>query len=235
MLYLISIGLYNEKDLSLRALEAIKKCSRIYAEFYTSPVKVDIKNLEKTIGKKVEVLDRKQVEKSNLIIKEAKENNIGFLVPGDCFTATTHTAIALEAMKQKIPYEVIHSSSILTAVGECGLSLYRFGRVVSLPMSREGYEPETPYLNIRKNLENNLHTLLLLDIGMKANEAMKLLMENGIKDKIVVVSHLGKNSLIRYGGIGGLIDKDFGELPHSIIIPAKLEFYEKEFLEQFKV
>ncbi len=42
MLYLVSIGLYNEKDLSLRALEAIKKCSKVYAEFYTSPIKVNI-------------------------------------------------------------------------------------------------------------------------------------------------------------------------------------------------
>ena len=62
MLYIIGMGLHDEKDLSLRGVDALKKCSRVYAEFYTSPVKVNVRNLEKITGKKIEVLERKDVE-----------------------------------------------------------------------------------------------------------------------------------------------------------------------------
>jgi diphthine methyl ester synthase len=35
-LYLIGLGLYDEKDISLRALEVIKSAAYIYLECYTS-------------------------------------------------------------------------------------------------------------------------------------------------------------------------------------------------------
>ena len=49
----IGLGLYDEKDISLKGLAEIKNCDKIYAEFYTAKLfGTDISKLEKTIGKK---------------------------------------------------------------------------------------------------------------------------------------------------------------------------------------
>ena len=37
-LYMIGIGLNDEKDISLKGLEAVKKCTKVYLERYTSIV-----------------------------------------------------------------------------------------------------------------------------------------------------------------------------------------------------
>lgn len=36
MLYIIGLGLGDEKDITLKGLEAVKKCSKVYMEAYTS-------------------------------------------------------------------------------------------------------------------------------------------------------------------------------------------------------
>jgi diphthine synthase len=36
MLYLIGLGLGDEKDITLRGLEAVNKCEKVYMEAYTS-------------------------------------------------------------------------------------------------------------------------------------------------------------------------------------------------------
>lgn len=36
MLYIIGLGLGDEKDITLKGLEAVKKCSQVYMEAYTS-------------------------------------------------------------------------------------------------------------------------------------------------------------------------------------------------------
>lgn len=36
MLYIIGLGLGDERDITLRGLDAIKKCSKVYIEAYTS-------------------------------------------------------------------------------------------------------------------------------------------------------------------------------------------------------
>ncbi len=242
MLYLIGTGIHDEKDLSLKGIEACKKCARVFAEFYTCPVSVDIPCLEKMILKKITVLDRKQVEEDGIVLESAKKGNTAFLVGGDALSATTHTQLVLEAKKAGIKVRVIHASSIFTAIAETGLMLYKFGKTVSLPFPQEGYFPTTPYTNIKENLDCGLHTLLLLDIGMTANRAIEILLEleeklNGNifpKDtKLVVVAHLGGNSLIKYDTIDKLKKMDFGALPHSIVVPGKMHFHEEEFLELF--
>ena len=47
--------------------------------------------------------------------------------------ATTHTDLELRARKLGIPVRTIHNASIMNAVGVCGLQLYRFGEVRTLP------------------------------------------------------------------------------------------------------
>ena len=60
MLYLIGLGL-SWKDISLKALEVINKCDKVYLETYTSVSNFSAKKLSKLIGKKVIELNRKQV------------------------------------------------------------------------------------------------------------------------------------------------------------------------------
>jgi len=241
MLYIIGLGIYEERDMSLKALAALKKCKKIYAEFYTSPIKVDLKELEKLAGKKVEVLERKQVEEESKIIDSAAKQDTAFIAGGDALSATTHIDLAMQCRKKGIVVRIIHGSSIFSAVAECGLQLYKFGRTVSLPYPKENYFPESPYENIMLNVKGGLHTMLLLDIGMKANEAMDVMMalEKKLKGriltentKIVVAAHLGADSgaTIKYGKIKDLKVMDFGELPHTILIPGKLHFAEEDYL-----
>lgn len=36
VLFIIGLGLGNEKDITVRALEAVKKCDLVFLEYYTS-------------------------------------------------------------------------------------------------------------------------------------------------------------------------------------------------------
>ncbi len=242
MLYMIGTGIYDERDISLKAIDSLKKCKKIYAEFYTCPVNVNIPALEKQATKKIQVLNRKQVEEQDTILNSAKKQPTAFLVGGDALSATTHTQLMLDAKKSGIKVKVIHASSIFTAIAETGLQLYKFGKTVSLPLPQVNYFPTTPYTNLKDNIDTGLHTLLLLDIGMSANTAIDILMDlekkmkKNIftkKTKLIVAAHLGGDSLIKYNTIENLKKTDFGALPHTIVIPGKLHFTEEEYLKTF--
>ena len=53
MLYLIGLGLWNENDIPLRGIEAMKKCDIIYCEFYTNKWTGDMNKLEEITGNKI--------------------------------------------------------------------------------------------------------------------------------------------------------------------------------------
>lgn len=63
--------------------------------------------------------------------------------------------------------KIVHNSSILTAIGCCGLQLYRFGETVSIPYWNNNWRPSSFYEKIISNRQRNLHTLCLLDIKVK--------------------------------------------------------------------
>lgn len=85
MLYVIGLGLGSEKDITVRGLEAVKSCSRVYLESYTSVLlSTPTKDLEAFYGKEVIVADRELVESgSDEILAGATEINVAFLVVGD--------------------------------------------------------------------------------------------------------------------------------------------------------
>src|SRR3989344_5954056 len=129
MLYLIGLGLGNEKDLSLNALEILKKCKYIYLENYTSNMGFNIEYLEKLINNKITIADRNLVEnKAEEILKKATNYETAILIKGDIFSATTHIDLFLRAKEKKIGIKLLNNASILTAVGNSGLSLYNFGK-----------------------------------------------------------------------------------------------------------
>lgn len=45
MLYVIGLGLSDEKDITVKGLEAVQSCERVYLEAYTSILMVDKERL----------------------------------------------------------------------------------------------------------------------------------------------------------------------------------------------
>lgn len=228
MLYIIGLGL-NENSLSLEGIEAIKKCRKIYLENYTVDFPYPIENLERVIDKKILNADRDLVE-SNELIKEAEKQNIALLVYGSPLTATTHISLIHEAKNKNIKYEIIYNGSILDSVAECGLQLYKFGKIASMP----NFEADSFNEIINQNKKINAHSLILVDIGLRFKDAIKRLEKITGKDRIVVCSRLGtKDKKIFYGTLNKLKDKQI-ESPFCFVIPGKLHFVEEEVLEGFK-
>ena len=62
VLYIVGLGLGDEKDITLRGLECVKKCKTLYLEYYTSVLGVDHKMLEKFYGVPVVLADRFMVD-----------------------------------------------------------------------------------------------------------------------------------------------------------------------------
>jgi len=239
-LYIIGLGL-GLKGISLEGLEVVKKCKNVYAEFYTSTTDYTEAKLGKVLGVKVKPLDRKQVEDENIVIKSAKKANTAFLVYGDPLTATTHVDITERAKKAGIKVNIIHAASILTAVAETGLQLYKFGRTASIPKPADNYHPISFYSRVVENIKTGAHTLLLLDIGMSFKKGLELLEQADEKEllegrRLIAAARLGsEKAVIKYGFAKDLKKQSLGNSPHILIVPASLHFQEEEFLEQFEV
>jgi len=104
---------------------------------------------------------------ADVMLGQAQNRDVAFLVVGDPFGATTHTDLILRAKEQNIEVKIIHNASIMNAVGCCGLQLYHFGETVSIPYWTETWRPISFYDKINANYKQGLHTLCLLDIKVK--------------------------------------------------------------------
>jgi len=244
----IGLGLHDEKDLSLRALEEARSCEAVFAEFYTAvPAGTSTAKLEESLGRPITVLGREAVEKGDRILEAAKKADACLLVVGDPFSATTHVELRIRAKRAGISVSIVHGASALTAVpGLLGLQHYKFGRTTTLPFPDKGYSPESPYDMIAENLSRGLHTLVLLDIQadrgrlMTANEGLAVLagLERrkgggilGPEALVCVVARAGSEEpVVRAGRLSRLEKEDFGPPHHSIVVPGKLHFMEAEAL-----
>lgn len=248
-LYLIGIGLSNQKDISVKGLEAVKKCDLIYLENYTSKLQCTVEDLEKFYGKKIILADREQSEQgSQKIIEEAKNKQVAFLIVGDPFSATTHIELFKSAKEKKVEVKVINNASVLTAVGITGLQLYNLGKVTSIPFDQPNVE--TPYHVLKENLSLGLHTLFLLDLKpdenkfMSIKESLSILEEIESKKQqkiinencvVIACARLGSEDyLIKAGTFKELKDIDFGKPPYCLIVPGKLHFVEEEMIKFYQ-
>lgn len=249
MLILIGLGLFDEKDLTLRGIKQAKQADKVYIELYTSKWHGNLKNLEKMIGKQIEVLTRKDLEENSAkILEQAKQQTIAIFVQGDALVQTTHIALVQDAKKLGIETKLIHNASIISAVAETGLHPQKFGpySTIPFPEKTKGRLPESVYEIIKMNKTRGLHTLCLLDViaeeskYMSANEAMQILLnlERKRKDgvftentEVIVFARAGSEKRqIVYGKVKDLVKKDFGKPPMVLIIPGLLHFTEKEVL-----
>jgi len=252
VLYLIGVGLNDEKDLTLRGLEVLRKADFVYLENYTSLLNSFSKpRLEELIGKEVIIASRNFVELKDELITKAKDKTVVLLVIGDPFGATTHLDIILRAWKSNVKVKILHNASVMNAIGATGLQLYKFGKAATVPYPERNFNPVSYYDALVMNKISGLHTLFLLDIKeeeglfMSVNEAINFLLklEQEKKRKVFFEDTLcvgcarlgGDNQVIVAGPASLLKDFDFGKSPHSLIVPGELHFAEKEALEFFKI
>ncbi len=240
MLYIIGLGL-NFDGISSYGLRIAKRCKKLYLENYTVDFPYHIKQLEEVLGKNVKLADRKFVESLELVDLAAKQD-VALLVYGNPLVATTHYTLIDEAKKSNVKTKVIHAASVLDAITETGLQLYKFGKVASMPKwnSEKNFVPSSFMDIVKGNQKIDAHSLILCDIGLKFKEAITQLKEAAEKhkvrvNKILVCQALGTKR-------GRILYRDIDEVsmynivnPYCIIIPGKLHFTEKEFLEQFKI
>nr|TKW09735.1 hypothetical protein SEVIR_6G121700v2 [Setaria viridis] len=143
MLYIVGLGLGDERDITVRGLDVVCSCSKIYMEAYTSLLSLGLNpaalaNLEKLYGKEIMVVDREMVEQRvNQVLLEAADTDVALLVVGDLFGATTHIDLVVRAKKMGVEVKVIHNASVMNAMGVCGLQLYRYGETISIPLFTE--------------------------------------------------------------------------------------------------
>ncbi len=252
MFYLIGIGIGNEKGITLEGLEILKGADSIYLENYTSKLNFRIEDLEALCGKQIIEAERDFVEqKFHSVLNEAKDKEIALLVSGDPLSATTHLSLILQANELGVMVKVIHNASIITAVGETGLEVYKFGKITSIPFPQESFMPQVFYDVLKQNLINDMHTLLLLDMKPSENkfmaikEAIEILLaieskrnENVFKESTICIgcARLGLGSKkIACGSAEELMrNADFGDPPYCLIVPASLHFMEEEFLQLVK-
>ncbi len=245
----IGLGLYDDTDMSVKAYQKIKSCDIIFSEFYTSALMgVPLKQLEKTLGRTISVLTRNETEDGTYIIEEARKKHVCFLTGGDAMTATTHIDLRLRAINEGISTDIIHGTSIVTAVPALlGLQQYKFGRITTLIIPEERFFPTSPYEVIKNNKCHGLHTMILLDIQeekkrfMTAAEGIEVLfeMERRLQEHIIceddivcVVCQAGSpQPKVFADTFKELKDKEFGPPLHTMVIPGHLHFMEIEALQ----
>lgn len=247
MLILIGLGLNGLKSLSLEAIDVIKDADKVYVEIYTSPLAPDIVDeLKRMVGEdKVESARRWMVEDGRHILSAAKVMDVAVLCYGDPLIATTHTELLARARSIGIDYKVIHNASAITSIiGSSGLHIYKLGRVTTL---MSNVNPSSVYNAIFNNLMLGYHTLLLLEYDYESNrflapnDALSMLIsdEHGVLSSdifAVVVSRVGMDTeRIVAGRIGSLLEYDFNDPPHAIIITGSLHFTEIEALKNLRI
>lgn len=246
MLTIIGLGLGGPNSITMDGVIALSLSDHIFYETYTSPIHSETLEWVKLKSKMDPIhLSRSQVEEPKEIIELAKEKNVSLLVVGDSLSATTHVSLLLECKKNNIEYQIIHNASVLTAVaGVLGLQHYNFGPVATLVLPEGDYKPISPIDKIKTNMKNGNHTLVLLDIKadnpesdavyMTASQAAEQIIEAGLSGeiKVAAAARVGReDQKLWYGKLKKLVKNDLGKEPHSLVIPSRLHFTEKDFLD----
>jgi len=238
-LNLIGLGM-DLSSIAIGALEAIKSCDKVYLENYTVNFPYTVELLEDFLKSKITQLNRENVEDESMLT-EARDSEIALLVYGDSLSATTHMQLIVAAKSKNIPYKIFHNSSIIIAVAETGLSLYKFGKTTSMPNWEEHTNKPTSFVNyVKENSSIGAHSLVLTDIGLELKDAIIQLKEScdkenfEIPEKIIVLSNAGtESSKFYYSSLDELKEKDIG-MPFCIIVPSELSHSESEALEILK-
>lgn len=251
VLWFVGLGLDDERGLSRRAMEVLRG-AEVFAEEYTAiaaPGSID--RLGRELGRPVVTLTRAELEAEGPVLAAlGRVPHVALVSVGDPFAATTHVALRLAAERAGHAWRYLPNASILTAAaGFLGLSHYRFGRPVSMPLPDPRFAPTSPLERIAGNRERGLHTLLLLDLRPEegrflfAGEALGLLRERdpegrvlGDDEEVAVAARIGRDDAA--GFVGRFVDlrtREFGPPLHCIVVLATpLHFEETAALARFR-
>jgi len=252
--YIVGVGLGVWYLMPLVGLRVFRRVNVVFMETYSSPSRVEVlrRFIERKLGRKVILVNRDDLEDPHKFISMVEDfgGDVALVVPGDPLIATTHQYLVKELRNRGFRVKVFHSASIITAaIGESGLHIYKFGPVSTITRPEKA-PPIRPLKVLVDNLKRGLHTLFLLEFDfsegyvMKPYEAMKILDNykkfvdgsgNIINNDLIVLilSRLGwideRKILIRWGSYDRVVNV---KGPAVIIIPGKLHFTEKEYLEE---
>ena len=253
MLRFIGLGINGHKTMSTHVLEILRNCNAIYLDKFTGFVSDDdlkeLRSLAELHDFEINILpaERWFVEDGRDILEQARTSDLVLLTYGDPFIATTLIELYVRAVKNSIKVDVIHAASGITSlIGEAGLHIYKFGRIVTI--TSEPLSTVSVYNAIFENLLGRNHTLILTEYDnehgklffLNPNSAFNTLLqaEKDFRFKVffedtfaIVASRIGMpDQKIVSGTVRSLNGIDFGQGPHSIIITGALHFTEVEAL-----
>ncbi len=247
-LLLVGMGVHGALGLPVGAVEELRRCDQVLLDSYTSPVDQAraLEDLRSVLGVEVRAASREELEDVRRVLSAASRGCVGLIVPGDVFAATTHDALRQEAIRLGIQVRVWHSSSIIvSALGRVGLHVYKLGFVGTL-VSGPPQAAYRAYFGVTSALRNSQHSLLLLQHdprtgeGVDVGEGLRALEEAekswrlgtfGPDRVIIVASRLfSASESVRVLRLEEALGADFGEHPHTIIVPGRLHYTEEELL-----
>lgn len=251
MLWLVGLGIEGAAGMSMKGRKTLETCKYIYIERFTGFLSDEILKELKTIyllgDHVVNVVERWFVEDGRDILEKASNNEVALISYGDPLIATTCIELFIRANKRSIRVEVIHSASGITSlIGESGLQIYKFGRISTI-MS----EPQSAisvYNTIMDNLLLGNHSLVLSEYDkteeskppffLDPTKAMKMLLDEEDNQRgqafteetyLLVASRIGRSDKkIISGQARSLLKISYGTGPHSLIVPGRLHFVERE-------
>ena len=242
MLWFVGLGISGISELSDNTISIIKNADTVYLESFTSPIsETEKEQLANMCDGEFKIAKRWLVEDGNEILENAKNREVVLISYGDPYIATTHLELKTRAVTDKIETKTIHSSSIVSSlIGEIGLQYYKVGKILTI--MNDPKSMITPYNTISNNLLSKMHSVILLEYNedksffLDPQDALSLLLDaekiqNGkiisLDTFAIIASRIGKSDQnITSGKISNLIKKEFGNPPHTIIIPGSLHFTE---------
>ena len=242
MLWFVGLGISGISELSDNTISVIKNADTVYLESFTSPIsETEKEQLANMCDGEFKIAKRWLVEDGNEILENAKKRQVVLISYGDPYIATTHLELKTRAVTDKIETKTIHSSSIVSSlIGEIGLQYYKVGKILTI--MNDPKSMITPYNTISNNLLSKMHSVILLEYNedksffLAPQDALSLLLDaEKIQNRkiisldtfAIIASRIGKSDQsITSGKISNLIKKEFGNPPHTIIIPGSLHFTE---------
>jgi diphthine synthase len=250
MLWFVGIGINGYRGLSIAALDVLRKCDIVYIERFTGVLtEVDIQGLNSLLEIHTIPVQRWFVEDGRDLLEAARTKDVALVTYGDPLIATTYSELRSRATKNSIKTAILHSASgIASIIGESGLHVYKFGRMVT--MTSELHSAVTVYNTIFQNLLAGSHTLILTEYNhndeskepffLDPSSVFKMLLdaERAHKQEVfsddtfaVVASRVGmQDQKITSGKVKSLMKLEFGIGPHSVIITGALHFTETQAL-----
>jgi len=250
----VGLGL-QEGHITREAAEKLRKAEKVFYEGYTSFYYPDVAEALERIGverERIVKLSRKDLEdrSGEALMREAAEGKtVALATVGDPFIATTHSALRTSFLRMGCRVEYVPSVNVFSySVSATGLFPYKFGESATIVYPRDGIFSTYPYLVMAENLKRGLHTFFFLDIDerlgpLNARDAVRLLIEaeeregmgafNEDREVIVIERAAWPDERIILAEASAIMEKDLRP-PHSLIVPGKLHFAERDSIEVFR-